>query len=126
MKTVCLHDINETSPRFITNKMIMLLFHFKILNNFQKSVEENLEIIRKLKKEFPKKIIVASIMGNTETEWTKLTKLFSKTECDMIGCNFSCPQMTIANIGNTISANTKLAVSFTKAVLKGTKLPLYC
>ena len=42
----------------------------------------------------------------------------------MIECNFSCPQMTIANMGSAISANTKLAVSYTKAALKGTKLPL--
>ena len=125
MKTVCLHNINETSPRFTTNKNDNTFISFQNLEQLsERSLKENLEIIRKLKKEFPKKIIIASIMGSNEAEWTKLAKLFSKTGCDMIECNFSCPQMTIANMGSAISANIKLAVSFTKAALKGTKLPL--
>lgn len=125
MKTVSLHDINETSPRFTTNKNDNTFISFQNLEQLsEKTLEENLGIIKKLKKEFPKKIIVGSIMGNSEAEWTKLAKIFSKSGCDIIECNFSCPQMTYANMGSAISANTKLAVSFTKAVLKGTSLPI--
>lgn len=69
MKTVCLHDINETSPRFTTNKNDNAFISFQNLEQLsEKTLEENLEIIRKLKKEFPKKIIVGSIMGNSASE----------------------------------------------------------
>lgn len=103
MKAVCLHDINETSPRFTTNKSDNAFISFQNLEQFsERTLEENLEIIRKLKKEFPKKIIIASIIGSSEAEWTKLAKIFSKSGCDMIECNFSCPQMSYANMGSAI------------------------
>ena len=69
MKTVCLHNINETSPRFTTNKNDNTFISFQNLEQLsERSLKENLEIIRKLKKEFPKKIIIASIMGSNEAE----------------------------------------------------------
>ena len=69
MKTVCLHDINETSPRFTTNKSDNTFISFQNLEQLsERTLEENVQIIKKIKKEFPKKIIVASIMGNSEAE----------------------------------------------------------
>lgn len=39
------------------------------------SLEENLSFFRKLKKNYPTKVIIASIMGSNEEEWTKLASL---------------------------------------------------
>ena len=57
-------------------------------------LEENLAILKKLKENYPTKIIVSSIMGESEDEWTALARLSEEAGVDMIECNFSCPQMT--------------------------------
>lgn len=35
------------------------------------TLEENLDFLRRLKQDYPDRIIVASIMGETEDEWTR-------------------------------------------------------
>ena len=124
-KTICFTKCNETSPRFTVSKKDGSFISLQNLEQLsENTVEQNLKIISKLKKEFPNKIIVASIMGQNKKEWTQLAKLVSSAGCDFIECNFSCPQMTVANMGHSISANIPLAVKYTKATIKGTKLPV--
>ena len=124
-KTICYEECNETSPRFTASKKDGGFISLQNLEQLsENTVEENLKIITKLKKEFPNKIIVASIMGQNPKEWTQLAKLVTKAGCDIIECNFSCPQMTMPNMGHAISANIPLAIEFTKATIKGTKLPI--
>lgn len=52
-------------------------------------VEERVKI---LKKEFPNKVVIASIMGSKKEEWQSLVKRLSDAGVDMIECSFSCPQ----------------------------------
>ena len=42
------------------------------------SLEDNLYFFRKLKENYPTKVIIASIMGSNEDEWTKLASLCGK------------------------------------------------
>lgn len=46
------------------------------------SLEENLEFFRKLKENYPTKVIIASIIGSNEDEWTKLASLYEKAGVD--------------------------------------------
>jgi dihydropyrimidine dehydrogenase (NAD+) subunit PreA len=48
--------------------------------------------IRTLKKEFPEKIVIASMMGGTKEDWQQLASRLAKVGADIIECSFSCPQ----------------------------------
>ncbi len=48
--------------------------------------------VRYLKKRFPNKVLIGSIMGSTKEEWQSLVLRLSDAGADMIECSFSCPQ----------------------------------
>jgi len=49
-----------------------------------------------LKKEFPEKMVAASIMAGRKEDWQSLVERLEKAGADLIECSFSCPQ---GNIG---------------------------
>lgn len=125
-KTIGFYIPKEVSPRFSAIKKDGTPFvGFKNLEQISEhTVEENFAILAKLKKNYPSKAIVASIMGQTEEEWTKLASMAEKAGCDIIECNFSCPQMAVKKMGSAIGADRKAVEILTRAVRKGTKLPI--
>lgn len=52
--------------------------------------------VKKLKKEFPEKIVAASIMAGKKEDWQRLVTRLERAGADFIECSFSCPQ---GNIG---------------------------
>jgi dihydropyrimidine dehydrogenase (NAD+) subunit PreA len=52
--------------------------------------------IRILKKEFPGKMVAASIMAGKKEDWQRLVERLERAGADLIECSFSCPQ---GNIG---------------------------
>ena len=48
--------------------------------------------VTELKKRYPKKVIIASIMGTKKEDWQGLTRRLFDSGADMIECSFSCPQ----------------------------------
>jgi dihydroorotate oxidase B, catalytic subunit (EC 1.3.3.1) len=42
---------------------------------------ENLEAIRRLKEDYPDKVLIASIMGENEQQWQDLAHLVEKAGC---------------------------------------------
>ena len=125
-KTICSFPQHEASPRFSAIRSHSHSFAgFKNIEQLSDhSVEENMQIFRELKKEFPDKVIVASIMGMNEEEWTYLAAECEKAGANIIECNFSCPNMEDSDLGITIGQSEELVERFTKAVKKGTKLPV--
>lgn len=125
-KTIGFLTPNEASPRFSAlEKESNPFVGFKNIEQISDhTVEENLEFIRRLKKDFPDHVIVASIMGRDEEEWTKLAVLMEENGADIIECNFSCPQMVGKNVGSDVGTNPELVEKFTAATRKGTKLPV--
>jgi dihydropyrimidine dehydrogenase (NAD+) subunit PreA len=83
-----------------------------------------MEIFRVLRREFPAKVIIASIMGRNEEEWTSLAKRCEEAGASVIECNFSCPNMEDSDLGVTIGQSEELVERFTRAVKKGTGLPV--
>ncbi|MCI1944743.1 NAD-dependent dihydropyrimidine dehydrogenase subunit PreA [Clostridium luticellarii] len=125
-KTVGFYVSNEVSPRFdVISKENTPFVGFKNLEQISEhSLEENLDCMMRLKKKYKDKIIVASIMGQTEKEWTELAKLVTDVGCDMIECNFSCPQMAAHNMGSDVGQNPELVKKYCRAVKSGSDLPL--
>lgn len=125
-KTIGFAKMNEVSPRFdILNKESTQYIGFKNLEQISDHpLEENLAILKKLKENYPNKVIVSSIMGENEEEWTELARLSEEAGVDIIECNFSCPQMTSRSMGSDVGTNPELVEHYTAAAKRGTKLPV--
>lgn len=126
-KTICSFDIHEASPRFSAisgdNGSIIGFKNIEQLSDH--SVSENMEIFRKLKKNYPNKVILASIMGQNEAEWESLAKLCEENGADAIELNFSCPNMQEDGLGSDIGQLPELVERFTKAAKRSTTIPVF-
>ena len=124
-KTVGIFVADECSPRFDqTNKEGLPWLGFKNMEQISdKPTELNFENMRKLKRDYPEKIMVASIMGSNEQEWKDLAKMAEQAEADLIEGNFSCPQMTSHAMGSDVGTNPELVKSYCQAVTSVTDIP---
>ena len=125
-KTICTLDIHEASPRFsaIAGSDGGIIGFKNIEQLSDHSVAENMEIFRRLKKNYPTKFILASIMGQNEAEWGELAKLCEENGADAIELNFSCPNMAEGGLGSDIGQVPELVERFTAAARRGTKIPI--
>lgn len=125
-KTIGFFIANEVSPRFDNlQKESTPFIGFKNMEQIaEHSLEENLEAIRRLKKNYHSKVLIASIMGSNEKEWEDLAKLVEQAGADMIECNFSCPQMTSHAMGSDVGQSPELVEKYCRAVKRGSKLPM--
>ena len=125
-KTICMMDIHEASPRFSAVKTPYGKFYgFKNIEQLSDhSVEENMEVFRKLKAEFPDKVIIASIMGRNEEEWEYLAKKATEAGADVIECNFSCPNMEAKGTGSDVGQDPDAVERYSRAAKSGTDIPV--
>lgn len=125
-KTIGFFVPQEVSPRFdATKKESTNFVGFRNLEQISDHpLDENLRDLKRLKQEFPDKVIVASIMGRNSDEWSALAELVTEAGVDMIECNFSCPQMTVKGTGADVGQSPVLVGQYTRAVRKSTHLPV--
>lgn len=126
IKTISYIDIHEASPRFDIHSPNQFPFiGFKNLEQLSPNLPEyDFAWIKQLKEEFPSKLIIASIMGSNEKEWSKLALMAEAAKADIIECNFSCPQMVGKDLGSDIGQNSKLVEQYTKACSQVVKIPV--
>ena len=117
--------IDEVSPRFdALTKEGEPFVGFKNMEQIaEHSLEQNLEDLRRLKANYPDKVLIASIMGSNEEDWEELARLVTEAGADMIELNFSCPQMASHAMGSDVGSNPELCRKYCQAVRRGTKLP---
>ena len=124
-KTICLMDIIESSPRFSAikgdNHRIIGFKNIEQLS--ENSIEENLKSFKRLKKDFPNKFLLVSIMGRNDEEWAYLTDILNDSGADALELNFSCPNMTEENTGSDIGQIPELVERYTRVVKEHSKLP---
>ncbi len=125
-KTIGFCEVNEVSPRFDIikrsgNNPIGLRNMEQISDH---TLEENLKWMKRLKEDYPEKILIASIMGENEDEWRELARLCTEVGADIIECNFSCPQMISSAMGAEVGQNPELVKKFCMAVREGTDRPI--
>ena len=125
-KTVCTLDIHEASPRFsaITGSDGSIIGFKNIEQLSDHSVAENMEIFRRLKKNYPTKVILASIMGQNEAEWKELARLCEENGADAVELNFSCPNMAEGGLGSDIGQVPELVERFTRAAKQACHIPV--
>ena len=125
-KTVSYMEMHEASPRYAALRGPSgALFGFKNIEQLSgRSVEENLDIFRRLKRDYPKKFLLVSIMGRTEDEWRMLAEKCAAAGADALELNFSCPNMVEEGTGCAIGQDEILIERFTRAVKGSVKIPV--
>ncbi len=124
-KTICKQDIYEVSPRFDAVKEGTSFAGFRNMEQLSENpYEVDFDILRRLKQNYPSKVIVASIMGQFEEEWIELAKLAEEAGCDAVELNFSCPQMRLAGMGSDVGQDAELVAFYTIFVKKNVKIPV--
>ena len=86
--------------------------------------------LSKIKKAYPSKILIASIMAGSEDDrelehWQAMTKAVQDEGCDGIEMNFSCPHMDRDDMGSNIGKNRALCRRVTNVVKEVAKIPVW-
>ena len=126
-KTISKQDIREVSPRFdaVYKAQQGDFFGFRNMEQLSENpYQEDFDILHRLKQNYPTKIVVASIMGQTEEEWIELAKMAEQAGCDAVELNFSCPQMRLAGLGSDIGQNPELVLFYTAYVRRNVSIPV--
>lgn len=126
-KTICRGEIKEVSPRFDA-------FHSQGTSDFigfrnMEQLSENpnatdFDILSRLKRDYPSKVVIASIMGQTEEQWLILAKLAERAGVDAVELNFSCPQMRLAGMGSDVGQNPEMVTFITAYVKRSVSIPV--
>ena len=131
-KTICMDDIHEVSPRFdavspnpSSGEGGGTFIGFRNMEQLSENpVDVDFDILRRLKENYPSKIVIASIMGNTEEQWIELAKMAEQAGVDAVELNFSCPQMRIAGMGSDVGQNAELVTFYTAFVKRNVSIPV--
>lgn len=126
-KTICLQEIREVSPRFdaVRNDANSSFIGFRNMEQLSENpVEMDFDILKRLKKNYPAKIVIASIMGHSEEDWIKLAKMAEEAGCDAVELNFSCPQMRMTGMGSDVGQDSELVTFFSACVKRNVTIPV--
>jgi dihydropyrimidine dehydrogenase (NAD+) subunit PreA len=85
---------------------------------------DNLADLRYLKKRWPRKAVIASIMGFSKQEWRELAVACEEAGSDMLELNFSCPHMAIEGSGMKVGQAFSLLEEYTAIVKNAVKIPI--
>ncbi len=122
-KTICMQEIKEVSPRFdAVGKPFTGFRNMEQLS--ENPADVDFDILKRLKQNYPSKVVIASIMGNTEEEWISLAKMAEDAGCDAVELNFSCPQMRLSGMGSDVGQNAELVTFYTAFVKRSVKIPV--
>ncbi len=125
-KTICSLDIREASPRYtaVTGDNGSIIGFKNIEQLSDHSTAENLRIFRELKKNYPDRLILASIMGRDEAEWGLLAHMCEDSGVDAVELNFSCPNMAEGGLGSDIGQDPELVERFTASAKHSCGIPV--
>ena len=124
-KTICKKEIREVSPRFDAVKNGTEIEGFRNMEQLSENPYlTDFDILRRLKQNYPTKVVIASIMGQYEEEWIELAKLAEEVGCDAVELNFSCPQMRLAGMGSDVGQDLELVVFYTTYVKRAVSIPV--
>ncbi|MBR5062482.1 MAG: NAD-dependent dihydropyrimidine dehydrogenase subunit PreA [Prevotella sp.] len=126
-KTICFDDIREVSPRFdaVHQEGTSDFISFRNMEQLSENpVDVDFDILQRLKRDYPLKVVVASIMGSTEEQWIELAKMAEQAGVDAVELNFSCPQMRLAGMGSDVGQNAELVLFYTVYVKRNVSIPV--
>ena len=78
--------------------------------------------VRALKREFPSKIVAASIMAGRQEDWQRLVERLEAAGADFIECSFSCPQGNLGEEpGRMLAQNAALTETVARWVKQASR-----
>ncbi|MBU2649200.1 NAD-dependent dihydropyrimidine dehydrogenase subunit PreA [bacterium] len=77
-----------------------------------------------LKKKYPDRVLISSIMGFSNAEWEYLAKVSEDNGADMLELNFSCPHMCVEGSGHHVGKAFDLIEKFTTTVKNAVSIPV--
>ncbi len=130
---VCYKTLNSDRVRIVHPSPRMAGYHYEAkrlvgLQNVEqisdRPLKDNLADFLYLKKRFPDRPIIASIMGFSNDEWAYLAKAAEDNGADMLELNFSCPHMTVEGAGHKVGQAFPLCEKFTATVKRAVRIPV--
>ena len=120
--------MEETSPRYSSikeNGKVIGFQNIELLSH--RTIQYWVDGISYLKKKYPEKVIIASIMAPVEkTEWQAIVTQLNNTPIDAYELNFSCPHgMTEQHIGMAIGTSPEISACITTWVKEFSKKPVF-
>jgi len=121
-------EIEDVSPRFSILKdrkgSVIGFENFELVS--KKNISYWSNEIRTIKKEYPGKILIASIMADLQEEsWVKLSRQMEQAGVDALELNFSCPHgMPEKGIGSAIGQNAGVSGKITGWVKSAVSIPV--
>jgi dihydropyrimidine dehydrogenase (NAD+) subunit PreA len=90
----------------------------------ERPFEQNLKDIAWLKKHYPDRPMIVSIMGYSNEGWVELAEKTADAGADMLELNFSCPQMAIEGAGHKIGQAYDMLTQYTRVVKDAVSIPV--
>lgn len=89
-----------------------------------RTLADNFADIAYLKRRWPDRVVIVSIMGFCESEWIDLARRSRDAGADMLELNFSCPHMTVEGSGMKVGQAMELVERFSRAVREVVSIPI--
>jgi len=89
-----------------------------------RGLKANLLDIMYLKKHWPDRLVMSSIMGFSNQEWADLSKASEDAGADMLEVNVSCPHMTVEGSGAKVGQVQDLVQKFTETCRNSCSIPI--
>ncbi|MBN2446840.1 MAG: NAD-dependent dihydropyrimidine dehydrogenase subunit PreA [Phycisphaerae bacterium] len=90
----------------------------------ERPYKDNLRDIAWLKKHYPDRPLIVSIMGYSDAGWAELAKGAAAAGADMLELNFSCPQMAVEGAGHKIGQAYDMLERYTRVVKEAVDIPI--
>lgn len=90
----------------------------------ERPFQQNLRDITWLKKRYPDRPLIVSIMGYSDEGWVELAKRVADAGADMLELNFSCPQMAVEGAGHKIGQAYDMLERYTRVVKENVSIPV--
>lgn len=116
------HPSPRMNPYHYGDKKMVAVQNVEMISD--RPLKDNLVDFLYLKKHYPDRIIVSSIMGFSLEEWAHLAKASEDNGADMLELNFSCPHMCIEGSGHKVGQAFHLLEQFTETVKKAVSIPV--
>lgn len=122
-------DISEVSPRFSAihddRRNVLGFENIELISRHDLKYWK--EGIVELKRCYPKKVVIASIMASAEKEaWQSLVRSLQETPIDAFELNFSCPHgVTERGVGMAIGTDPEISAAITGWVKEVANVPVF-
>ncbi|MCP4688532.1 MAG: NAD-dependent dihydropyrimidine dehydrogenase subunit PreA, partial [Desulfobacterales bacterium] len=117
-----IHPSPRMSPYHYGGKLLMGLQNVEQISD--RPLRDNLLDFLYLKKKYPDRVLISSIMGFSNEEWEYLAKVSEDNGADMLELNFSCPHMAVEGSGHHVGKAFDLIEKFTTTAKRAVSIPI--